>query len=101
MVLRRHGYLLVICGFNGTTRDRFSQSSLKVKRLPHGKVKVTAAAGGALGTIGNVGRALNHLDGQTATTYVVTRYRISGNPNVPSGAYLGSTAGRSANGGLL
>ncbi|MBT2412459.1 hypothetical protein J7I94_18120 [Streptomyces sp. ISL-12] len=72
-----------------------------MKRLPHGKAKVTATAGRALSTIGNVGRALNHLDGQTATTYVVTRYRTSGNPNVPSGTYLGSTAGRSANGGLL
>ncbi|MFJ9562637.1 hypothetical protein ACIRQQ_21635 [Streptomyces fuscichromogenes] len=72
-----------------------------MKRLPDGKVKVTAAAGGALSTIGNIGRALNHLDGQTATTYVITRYRSSGNPNAPSGTYLRLTACRSANGGRL
>jgi len=47
---------------------------LKVKRLPNGKVKVTAAAGGALSAIGNVAGALNNLNGKTARTYVVTSY---------------------------
>lgn len=42
---------------------------------------------------------LASIDGTTATTYVTTHYRITGNPNVPSGTYYGSTAGRSATGG--
>jgi phage tail tape measure protein, TP901 family, core region len=46
----------------------------KVQHLPNGKVKVTAAAGGALSAIGNVSGALDHLDGKTATTYVRTKY---------------------------
>ena len=73
---------------------------LKVKRLPDGSVKVTAKNGQAISGIADVAGAISHLDGRTATTYVVTKYRIQGNPNIPSGTYLGSTAGRSANGNI-
>lgn len=47
---------------------------LKVKHLPNGTVKITAQNGQALTGISNVAGAINHLDGRTATTYVVTKY---------------------------
>ncbi|MGY5048307.1 phage tail protein [Streptomyces sp. 900105755] len=50
---------------------------LKVRRLPNGKVKVTAAAGGALAAIANVTGALNALDGKTAHTYVIQATKTS------------------------
>ncbi len=42
---------------------------LKVKRLPNGKVVVTARNGQALSGIANVAAALNRLNGKTATTW--------------------------------
>lgn len=51
---------------------------LKVKRLPDGRVKVTAATGGALSNIGSVRNALNNLNGKTSRTYVVTHYSVQG-----------------------
>jgi hypothetical protein len=48
---------------------------LKVKRLPNGKVVVTAKNGQALSGIANVASALRRLDGQTATTY--TYHKVS------------------------
>lgn len=44
----------------------------KVTHLKNGSVKVTALAGGALGTIANVAAAIRALNGRTATTYVKT-----------------------------
>ncbi|MFF5404628.1 phage tail tape measure protein [Streptomyces misionensis] len=44
----------------------------KVTHLKNGKVTVSAAAGGALGTIASVAAAIRALDGRTATTYVKT-----------------------------
>jgi hypothetical protein len=45
---------------------------LKVRRLPNGKVTVTAATGTALSDIRNVSGALTSLNGKTATTYINT-----------------------------
>ncbi|MFI1472030.1 hypothetical protein [Streptomyces wuyuanensis] len=73
---------------------------LKTKQLPDGRTQVFTANGQALGAIGSVSRALYSLDGRNANTYVTTTYRIRGNPNIPSGTYHGSTAGRSADGNI-
>ncbi|MFD9211586.1 hypothetical protein ACFVY9_00420 [Streptomyces sp. NPDC059544] len=74
---------------------------LKTRTLPNGKTMVYTANGQALGRIAAVSSAMNRLDGTTAHTQVITTYKIRGNPNVPSGTYHGSTAGRSATGGLV
>ncbi|MGW7715180.1 hypothetical protein ACWGKK_12785 [Streptomyces chartreusis] len=66
---------------------------LKVKRLPNGKVSVSAATGTALGNIGNVRAALNSLDGKVARTTVVTNYKRA------DGASFLGPSGRYADGG--
>ncbi|MFG3510253.1 hypothetical protein ACGF5F_32675 [Streptomyces sp. NPDC047821] len=73
---------------------------LKTRRLPDGRTEVYTANGQAIGAIGSVAAAMARLDGASANTYVTTHYRITGNPNVPSGTYYGSTAGRSADGNI-
>lgn len=73
---------------------------LKTRRLPDGRTEVYTANGQAIGAIASVAAAMNRLDGTSANTYVTTTYRIRGNPNVPSGTYYGSTAGRSADGNI-
>ncbi|KOV86056.1 MULTISPECIES: phage tail protein [unclassified Streptomyces] len=57
---------------SGAAEKVLESFGFKVKRLPNGKVQVTAKTGGALGAISNVAGALNNLDGKTATTYVTT-----------------------------
>ncbi|MCG0065040.1 phage tail protein [Streptomyces tricolor] len=47
----------------------------KVKRLPNGKVQVTAATGGALAGIRNVARAVAALHGKTID--IVTNYKVN------------------------
>lgn len=42
---------------------------LKTRRLPDGRTEVYTKNGQALGSIGSVNRALNNLDGKTATTW--------------------------------
>ncbi|CBG71866.1 conserved hypothetical protein [Streptomyces scabiei 87.22] len=66
---------------------------LKVRRLPNGKVSVTAATGGALSGIQNVSGALSRLNGRTANTYVNTFYSYKGKK------IAGVSAGRMATGG--
>ncbi|MEV0115881.1 phage tail protein [Streptomyces sp. NPDC050844] len=71
----------------------------KVKRLPNGKVTVSARTGGALSGVRNVRAAVASLRSKTIT--ITTAYRITGRPGgPPSGTYLGSTAGRSADGNI-
>ncbi|WP_234539439.1 phage tail protein [Streptomyces shenzhenensis] len=77
---------------------------LKVKRLPNGKVKVTAAAGGALAAISNVAGALNSLDGKTAHTYVIQATKTSNAGTVyhEGGKYArGGLVRRMADGGAI
>ena len=77
---------------------------LKVKRLPNGKVKVTAATGGALGAIGNIAAALNALDGKTAHTYVIQATKTSNAGTVyhEGGKYArGGLVRRMADGGPI
>lgn len=47
---------------------------LKTKRLPDGRVVVTARNGQAIGSINAVVRAMNNLDGKVSTTYIRTIY---------------------------
>ncbi|MFE2073728.1 phage tail protein [Streptomyces misionensis] len=74
----------------------------KVTHLKNGSVKVTAAAGGALGTIANVASAIRALNGKTATTYVKT-VRLGGSSMWSSkpmpGAATGGLIPRYASGG--
>jgi hypothetical protein len=75
----------------------------KTRTLPNGQTEVYTANGQAIGSIGAVSTALNNLNGKTANTYTVhtTVYKIKGRPGgPPSGSYMGSTAGRSADGNL-
>ncbi|MFD0555300.1 hypothetical protein ACFQ0X_43580 [Streptomyces rectiviolaceus] len=75
----------------------------KTRTLPNGQTEVYTANGQAIGSIGAVSTALNRLDGKTAKTYTThyTSYVIKGSPGgPPSGRYLGSTAGRSADGNI-
>lgn len=67
----------------------------KVKRLPNGKVTVTAATGGAISGIGNVAARLADLDGRTAT--VTTRHVVinTGEARRPG------KAGHYADGGIV
>ncbi|MFJ7049051.1 hypothetical protein ACIQVC_37435 [Streptomyces sp. NPDC101112] len=67
----------------------------KVKRLPNGRVTVSAATGGALSGIRNVAGALSSLDGRTASTYVTTYYSYKGKK------IAAFSAGRMATGGLV
>lgn len=88
---------------NGAAIAALEAVGYKTEQLPDGRTKVTAANGQALGAIGSVSSALNRLNGRTARTYTVhtTEYRIKGRPGgPPSGTYLGSTAGRSADGNI-
>lgn len=73
---------------------------LKTRTLPDGRTEVYTANGQAIGAISYVLQALNNLNGTTAHTSVITTYKIRGNPNIPSGTYHGSTAGRSADGNI-
>ncbi|MFJ5886876.1 hypothetical protein [Streptomyces californicus] len=76
----------------------------KVKRLPNGKVTVTAATGAAISGIGNVAARLADLDGRTAT--VTTRHVVinTGEAKRPgkAGHYAdgGIVAAAYANGGI-
>ncbi|MFE9461718.1 hypothetical protein [Streptomyces californicus] len=76
----------------------------KVKRLPNGKVTVTAATGAAISGIGNVAARLADLDGRTAT--VTTRHVVinTGEAKRPgkAGHYAdgGIVAASYANGGI-
>jgi len=65
----------------------------KVKRLPNGKVKVSAATGGALSGIRNVQSAVNSLHGKTIT--IMTQYFTAKSPS-----QLAAAHGR-AHGGLV
>ncbi|MGY4994079.1 phage tail protein [Streptomyces sp. 900105245] len=84
---------------SAAAEQKLKNFGFKVERLPDGRVSVTAG-GNALSVISSVKWGLGRLDGKSANTYVTTHYRITGNPNVASGTYLGSTAGRSANGNI-
>ncbi|MEV0526054.1 phage tail protein [Streptomyces sp. NPDC050439] len=70
----------------------------RVKRLPNGKVTVSAKTGSALAGVKGVRAAVASLFSKTIT--VTTHYRITGHKSIPSGTYLGSTAGRSADGNI-
>ncbi|GAA2673902.1 hypothetical protein GCM10010400_40050 [Streptomyces aculeolatus] len=72
---------------------------LKTKRLPNGKTVVTTKNGQAIGSIGEVQRALANIP-RTINTTVTTTYQIRGHKSIPSGTYYGSTAGRSADGNI-
>lgn len=85
---------------NATAIAALEAVGYKTETLPDGRTRVYTANGQAIGAIGAVSTALNNLDGRGADTYVTTHYRITGNPNVASGTYLGSTAGRSADGNI-
>jgi hypothetical protein len=80
---------------------------LKVRRLPNGKVTVSAATGTALTGIGNVSGALSALDGKTATTYINTihneAYRSfrQGERDFTNKRARGGPAPRFAGGGML
>jgi hypothetical protein len=76
----------------------------KVKRLPNGKVSVTAKTGGALSQIGSVSAAISNLNGKTATTYVITKTSTSNAGNVfhEGGKYAGGgLVRRYADGGSI
>ncbi|MDX3343501.1 hypothetical protein PV409_36690 [Streptomyces sp. ME02-6979.5a] len=84
--------------------DALERFGYKVKRLPNGSVKVTAATGGAISGIGNVAARLADLDGRTAT--VTTRHVVinTGEAKRPgkAGSYAdgGIVATAYANGGI-
>ncbi|MFD8470434.1 hypothetical protein ACFV10_35615, partial [Streptomyces cyaneofuscatus] len=84
--------------------DALEAFGYKVKRLPNGKVTVTAATGGAISGIGNVAARLADLDGRTAT--VTTRHVVinTGEAKRPgkAGSYAdgGIVATAYANGGI-
>jgi len=92
---------VTVSTLNGAAIAALNAVGLKTEQLPDGRTKVYTANGTALGAIGAVSSAMNKIDGKSATTYVVTKYRIEGKPGGPaSGTYLGSTAGRSADGNI-
>jgi len=91
---------VTVSTLNGAAIAALEAVGLKTEQLPDGSTRVYTANGQSLGNIGAVSTALNNLNGRTANTYVVTTYKIRGNPNVASGTYLGSTAGRSADGNI-
>ncbi|MEV7389632.1 phage tail tape measure protein [Streptomyces sp. NPDC091215] len=68
---------VTLSALSKTAETVLAAFGLKVKHLPNGKVTVTAAAGGALAAISNVGAALNNLDGKTAHTYVIEATKTS------------------------
>ncbi|MGW5429948.1 phage tail protein [Streptomyces sp. NPDC004059] len=85
---------------NGAAIKALEAVGLKVKRLPNGKVNISAG-GKALGTIGAVAAALRALNGRTAVTYIKT-VRIGGtygNKQVPLSAHGGLL--RRASGGSV
>ncbi|MFD5631581.1 phage tail protein [Streptomyces sp. NPDC127072] len=85
---------------NGAAIAALRAVGIKTETLPDGRTRVFTSNGQSLGSIGAVTSAMNRLNGKSANTYVTTTYRIRGNPNVASGTYLGSTAGRSADGNI-
>ncbi|MEU5197291.1 hypothetical protein AB0G86_25120 [Streptomyces scabiei] len=72
----------------------------KVTHLKDGSVRVTAETGTASSRIAGIQAQRDRLSGKTIT--FTTVYRIVGRPGgPPDGSYMGSTAGRSAMGGLV
>lgn len=70
-------------------------------KLPAAK-STDVRARGAAEAAAEVMRLRGHISALTGKTVTVTTvYRIVGNPNIPDGTYHGSTAGRSATGGLI
>jgi hypothetical protein len=73
----------------------------KIKSVPpEEKSQITVEAFRAMERASTVQSLLNAIDGRVATSTIITQYRITGNPNIPSGTYYGSTAGRSADGNI-
>ncbi|MEU0716843.1 hypothetical protein ABZ498_06630 [Streptomyces lavendulocolor] len=83
-------------------QKKLNNAKAQLARVPDSRKAAVRAQIGQLETaLASARRQLAALDGRSATTYVTTHYRITGNPNVPNGTYYGSTAGRSATGGLI
>jgi uncharacterized protein YoxC len=64
--------------------------------------KVNKKTGNVDANTGSFWGKIRGLAGRVlGTSYINVSYRITGSPNVPNGSYLGSTAGRSANGNIF
>ncbi|MHC3392097.1 hypothetical protein ACLQ2E_21920 [Streptomyces lavendulocolor] len=83
-------------------QKKLNNAKAQLARVPDSrKAAVRAQISQLEAALASARRQLAAMDGRSATTYVTTHYRITGNPNVPNGTYYGSTAGRSATGGLI
>ncbi|MGV2914737.1 hypothetical protein [Streptomyces alfalfae] len=94
---------VTVSTLNAAAIEALEKVGYKTRTLPDGRTAVYTANGQAIGSIGEVASLLNRLDGKTARTYTThyTSYVIKGRPGgPPSGRYLGSTAGRSADGNI-
>ncbi|WP_420034707.1 hypothetical protein ACN2WE_21505 [Streptomyces sp. cg28] len=83
-------------------QSQIEEAKRKLKTVPPSKQAALKATIRDLESkVATAKSRLASLDGRTATTYVVTYYKIKGSPNVPAGSYGGSTAGRSWRGGVI
>lgn len=74
----------------------------KIKRTKGKQITITAPTGGPQSAVNALARAIAGLHGKNVNVTYTTTYRIKGTPGgPPAGTYHGSTAGRSATGGLI
>lgn len=93
---------VTVSTLSGAAIAALEKVGLKTRQLPDGRTEVFAKAGGALGVIDLVGRALAALNGKTATTYVKT-VKLGGssvysNKQVPAAARGGKVRGYAGGG---
>ncbi|MFJ4712725.1 hypothetical protein [Streptomyces sp. NPDC088785] len=81
---------------------QIEEAKRKLKTVPPSKQAALKATIADLESkVATARNRLNSLNGKTATTYVVTYYKVKGRNGVPSGSYGGSTPGRMWRGGRV
>ncbi|MFF1444111.1 hypothetical protein [Streptomyces sp. NPDC058295] len=79
-------------------REQLTLLGFKIKDTKGKNVQITVPTGTQRANVGALAATIAGLRDRSIT--ITTSYVIKGNPNVASGTYLGSTAGRSADGNI-